>query len=606
MKTRLASPGRPSAGYALLMVLFFATISIIVLAATMNRTATTANLNNRNNEYTASLNAAEAACEKVIARMRYDYLNAGLPLVTGNLGLYRGMVPTASEDAYWGNYQFTDSQGHVSQTYVQCISNTAYGPLQSQYPGLYAYYPVYRILSNARQTNGRYGITTAVQEDVTLNAVPIFQFAIFYNSLLEFSTCATMTVRGRVHANGKIYVGSGSPLTFYGTVTTTSTVSAPANAGGGPWTFPGNVTFNGSPGYSTNVPYILLPLGTNNVHSIIDMPPASEDPNSSLGRQRLYNEAQMVLLVSNTTVTAYIRNGQVPGADPSPTVISSTTNSTALSTNFPFLTITNTFKDKRENDVLKVTQINVGRYAQWASTNLLVVGNSGKFPSGSGTYPNILFVADNRTVGSGQLTAVRLTNGIAPPVNGGTGFSVATPNPLYVWGDYNQTNAAYLNTTNTTSGTVPCALMSDALTILSKNWADSKSAGSLGSENAPANTTVNAAILTGIVPSTGTTTANYSGGVHNLPRLLEDWSQNPGYTLTLNTSIVNLFTSQKANSVFVWPGTTYNPPTRQFCFDPNFADPSKAPPPGTPMLALFLRSSWAVAPPNTTNYYVVP
>jgi hypothetical protein len=31
----------------------------------------------------------------------------------------------------------------------------------------------------------------------------VFQFAIFYNSLLEFTWCAPMTVNGRTHANGK-------------------------------------------------------------------------------------------------------------------------------------------------------------------------------------------------------------------------------------------------------------------------------------------------------------------------------------------------------------------------------------------------------------------
>ena len=36
-------------------------------------------------------------------------------------------------------------------------------------------------------------------------------------------------------------------------------------------------------------------------------------------------------------------------------------------------------------------------------------------------------------------------------INQPSGFTVATPNPLYVWGNYNCPNAAYLNTTNTTT-----------------------------------------------------------------------------------------------------------------------------------------------------------
>ena len=87
--------------------------------------------------------------------------------------------------------------------------------------------------------------------------------------------------------------------------------------------------------------------------------------------------------------------------------------------------------------------------------------------------------------------------------------------------------------------------MSDALTILSPSWQDSKSSSSYTTRTA-SDTTVNAAILTGIVPSTGSTSSTFSGGVHNLPRLLEDWNSPSTKTLTLNTAIMNLFNSQIA------------------------------------------------------------
>jgi hypothetical protein len=225
----------------------------------------------------------------------------------------------------------------------------------------------------------------------------------------------------------------------------------------------------------------------------------------------------------------------------------------------------------------------------------------------SGTYPTILYVADNRTVTAGQLAVVRLTNGIAPPSNGAEGWSVATPNPLYVWGNYNQTNSSLLGTNNTSAGTVPCALISDALTILSSSFNDRNSltsgfSTSASAWNAASADTVNAAIVTGIVPSTGTDSMNFSGGVHNLPRLLEDWSSS---TLWLNTSIINLYNSTRATSKFVNPGTYYEPPTRKFSYDLNFSDPTKVPP-GIPNALVALRYNWAVPPPGTINYNVVP
>jgi hypothetical protein len=205
-----------------------------------------------------------------------------------------------------------------------------------------------------------------------------------------------------------------------------------------------------------------------------------------------------------------------------------------------------------------------------------------KFPPGSGLYPNVLYVADFRTIGPNtNLYSVRLANGFIIPTNG---WTVATPNPLYVWGHYNIGPGGTTTPGNTdTSKTFPASLVSDALTILSPNWQDATfySGGSLG--NRPAvSTTVNAAILTGIVYSTDNTSNHFSGGVMNVPRLLEDWT---GKTLTLNTSIVNLFDSVRATNWFISPGVYYYAPTRAFSFDRNFTNATKLPP-ATPALTL--------------------
>ena len=68
MRTRFTSPGRRSAGYALLMVMTLAAVSIVIMAATLSRTMTESKLNDMNNQYVASLYAAEAGTEQVIAR----------------------------------------------------------------------------------------------------------------------------------------------------------------------------------------------------------------------------------------------------------------------------------------------------------------------------------------------------------------------------------------------------------------------------------------------------------------------------------------------------------------------------------------------------------
>jgi len=612
MKTILTSPRNRSAGYALLMVMTIIAVSLIVLAATMQRTSTVATLNNRSNTRMLNINAAEAAVEKVYARMAYDFgsSGSGLGAVTKNLSLYRTNVPTAAEcsNSFWGNFEFSNGQGVAGQTYVALLTNYT-GPLPSQYPSKNAVNaPVYRIVSNARNLNGAVSMTNAVQVDVLLALVPLCTYAIFYNGLLEFSTAATMTVNGRVHANANIYVGSSAKLTFNDTVTTTGTISAPQNNGGGPgWTY--LPTYNGNPTYKTNVPTLTLSMNMTNTHALIDLPPTGELPTSVDGEQRLYNQAHVVLLVSNSTVTALIQtsvSGQVPGADTGKLTLTSPTNVAALATNFPFLTITNKFVDQREDKTNLVAEIDVKKYGKWITTNSSVIS---KFPTGSGTYPTILYVANNRSSTSTQLPVVRLVNGADLPKNGGLGYSVATPNPLYVKGDYNVTNSAVSHpdrraSTNTTA-TVPAAVMSDALTILSTSWSDSSSFSSSSTgPNATTATTVNAAILTGIVASTGNTSTTFSGGVHNLPRLLENWGSS---TLWLNTSIINLFNSTKATGKFVTPGSSsyYVAPTRQFSFDQNFLDPAKQPP-GMPCALVPIRFNWAVPPANTVTYNVVP
>ena len=587
------------AGFVLVMVLVMTAIAMLVLGATMGRTATSSRINARSNEYIVSGNAAEAAVEKVVARMGYDFQNFGLGAVKANLSTYQTGIP--DEDSYWSGFAFSDGAGHANQTYVAMLTSNYTGALPSQYPGLYtSLAPIYRIVSNVRLASGGV-VTGTAQEDVLLALVPLTQYAIFYNGLLEFSTCATMVVNGRVHANGSIYTGTSASLTFNGTVTTTGTISSPSWNGQGSWSDTG--TYNGTPPYRTNVPSVTLSIGTTNVHSSIELPPAGESPTSTQGQARLYNQAQTVLLVSNTTVTMAIQaslNFNVPGADPSPLYVTSNITPTALATNFPFLTTTNSFTDQRENKTVLTTQIDVGKYGAWIKTNASILA---KFPTGAGTYPTILYVSDNRTTTSSQITGVRLTNGIAPPANGGLGWSVATPDPLYILGNYNCTNSSYLGTTNTTTS-VPSAFMSDALTVLSGSWKDSQSSSSYTTRT-PSDTTVNAAILTGIVPSTGSSSSQFSGGVHNLPRLLEDWNSPSVRTLTLNTAIMNLYNSQIATHQFVNPGTYYDPPTRHFSYDLNFSDPAKQPP-GVPCALVLVRLNWAVPPSNTLTYNVAP
>ena len=96
-----------------------------------------------------------------------------------------------------------------------------------------------------------------------------------------------------------------------------------------------------------------------------------------------------------------------------------------------------------------------------------------------------------------------------------------------------------------------------------------------------------------------TSGSDYSGGVENLPRLLENWS---GKTLTYNGSMVCMFQSQIATAPY--PGTAtgvFTPPARNWSFDQNFSNPNKQPP-LMPRAIVVQRNQWVSLPPNTTSF----
>jgi hypothetical protein len=141
-----------------------------------------------------------------------------------------------------------------------------------------------------------------------------------------------------------------------------------------------------------------------------------------------------------------------------------------------------------------------------------------------------------------------------------------------------------LGTTNTTT-TKPASLVADAVTILSPNWVDTNSTASVSSRKAKP-TTVNAAILTGVVE---TTLGKYSGGMENFPRFLEDWGSANAFTY--NGSMVKMFPSQYGTNAW-GKSDVYNPPKRDWAYDLNFNDAEKLPP-LTPSLMYVFRGQWA-------------
>jgi hypothetical protein len=576
MKLRCGPTLTESAGSVLVLVMVFLTVSLVVLTAALSWTQTSTQLTGRHNQYFRTAAAAEAATEKVVARITRDYQSQGESLVFARLSDYRALVPSVDESPLWSNYRFSDAQGNHDHTYVELVAPTEFRMLSSQYRGLRGYASTPRIVSNARETPARFdNLVAAVRQDIEIATIPLFQFAIFYNTDLEINPGPTMTVSGPVHCNTNIFLQPQSTLTFQSDVTAVASI-IPDKKPGDPLVRPkGPIVFQGE--HDGGVSSLTLPIGTDSspatARQVVELPPSDESPNSPMGKERYYNKADLIILVSDSGIA--VKSGRVNNFA---TAIPSSQYSQFIDTSV-------TFFNKRENKTIKTTQINVGNLRQWNQTNTLLR------PILPAQDVGTIYVDDMRSQSASTESGVRLVNGqtLLPK-----GLTVATPNPLYLQGNYNAP-ASSLGTANT-ADTLPASVVADAVTVLSTAWKDPNSGGALSSRNA-ANTTVNAAFLAGIVP---TTTGSYSGGVENFPRFIEDWS---GKTFTYNGSMVVMYESRYATGQ--WRGTgssigIYNPPNRNWAFDQNFRNPNRLPP-GCPGVRALIRDKWAMIKPNSTS-----
>ena len=173
------------------------------------------------------------------------------------------------------------------------------------------------------------------------------------------------------------------------------------------------------------------------------------------------------------------------------------------------------------------------------------------------------------------------------------GFTVASENPVYVYGNYNSDasdpfwgTANNANPAQTTHSAA--AIIADAVTVLSNQWSDSNSmlnSTNPGNRKATTPAYYRAAIAGGKnipfpQPTWGGVGQDFGtdGGLHNFLRYLESW----GTTLNYAGSLVSMYYSEYNTGIFKCCTTVYTPPTRKYYFDVLFLNPNNLPP-ATPM-----------------------
>ena len=505
------------------------------------------------------------------------------------------------------------------------------------------------------------GGTVTVERTFVRAGRNIFENFLFSTQpVTEINPGAPMYINGTIYAGGDLYTGTNSlnlqqDVTYTGKWTIGYAPGDPhASTPSKPQWVAGDAPHSGAQQKLLDTPLSSLDrnfvdgtlsndrdsdgnLNNDGYHEIIEelKTPTSTygtDPlqiDTEGGSERLANNADYRIYVdAANNVTVY------KGA--STTAMTSGDDYTAI---MGAITTNTTLKDGRENDNVRVLNVDVGKIAGAVNASastydtvgnkdglLLYINDTSAGTSvstrGFSGYTTVATDSGNLTTSGGTTTTSSSKRGVRL-INGGTlpsiGMTVATPNPVYIQGDYN--TGATTNYSSTAGGTSsaraltsgnlpdsngsgayssatsapneastgytkkPAAVVADAVTILSNSWSDGNSANGLSSRT-PTSTTINAALVAGNVP---TTTSAYSGGLENFPRLLENWSSS--LYLTIHGSFGLLYDSEQATGVWQNTGNYYNAPSRRWFFDPILQDKN---PPGFPVAYAYGLGMWTL------------
>ena len=472
----------------------------------------------------------------------------------------------AQKETSWGSGTYTSLA-------VSAVPPPAYGPNTWQYS--YYYLASVDVSVPALGTNS--GTVTAKVRRVFEKKFDMpWTYAMLYMDDLEFNPSSSFTLDGPVQANGNLYIG-------------TSNFTAQDRVGyGGDYVngYSPNDTSSHSGGISTpNFPANeppsqispFLPFGWNlssgdNYHEIIERPPGSGDTISNI---RYYNQADYRILIdagNNMTITDYMGNALTSGNEYKQIHDNITTNQV--------------LQDNREGTLVRITTVDLGA----------ITSNLNKLPSWNHTGTGgIIYISDtsagtavNATLNGNTVSTtkrgIRLTNGGTLP---SSGMTVVAENPVYIQGDYNTGGTPPSDSGTYTSPTVngytrvKAAVIGDAINVLSGAWSDANSDQAI-SKRVATSTTVNAALVSGEVPSSS---GYYSGGGENFVRFLEDWQKNSN-TFTYYGSMIELFNSQQGTGRWSGAASTYKAPGLHWYYDSNFQTGA---PPGNLQIAAYLQ-----------------
>jgi len=543
MKTREMRSVKREDGFMLVVCLLLLLMLSFIGIASITTSNSDLQVSGNEINQTGAFYAAESGLEQAAAAIVTSYETTGNP---------PSPLPTAtvSENGYQYTYTTADNGAAVQMT----LSEGAY-------KGLYGLVKSFDITS--------VGLDTDRESEITLDMgiqdalIPLFQFAVFYQYDLEVAPGPNMTLGGRVHSNGNVYLQAGNNLYVNSYLTSAGEIFHGRKPGSGQSTDNGNVYIKDKDAVNQNMknsdgtwldansadwvnPSLARwdGLVEDHNHGITElyMPVVTDGPSTDLidrgsdNNDSYENKAGLKFIDGQ----AYFKESN-----------GSWSNITAALTAAGVIVI-GSFRDTREAKTVASLDLDISR-----------LNTSGYFPGNGIIY-------SSQIPSSGSISALRLKNGSTLAA----ALTVATDNPLYTQGAYNTVNKK------------PAALLSDALTILSGNWSDARSSQVLNNRVATA-TRVNACYMTGNI-ETGVSGHGYNGGLENLPRFLEKWD---GVAFTWRGSAVDLWYSRQATANWSY-GAYYTAPNRDWAFDTDLLNSANIPP-GTPLVNVVQRTQWS-------------
>ena len=505
-------------GSILLMAVVFTLIVTISVAALVTTTLQQSRTANSSIDHTGAMALAEGVTESAQKTMLTEVANFQEPTLEGVVTLggveYDYTIATAGEQ-----FSRTDDDG-VTMV-IQPYTIDAEATIDQS--------------------------TSRITRIVELTMTPIFQYMIFYDSDLEILPGPSMTLGGRVHTNGSMYLGTGNTLTvdtqyFRATGGIYRERKDSGSTTGGTV----NIQVQGSTDYvemendmdSENSDWLALAMDTWNGTVQSGAHGVSEVGSPEIATIKAYDENGNPGYYHENAGLVIIDGVAYDGDGDEVTLPAGAVTEVSM-------------YDGREGQYVTVTEIDVD-----------LLNDSSHFPE------NGLVYAYRTDSNSDDPNGVRLTNGseLSAPL------TLVSEGPVYIQGDYNTVDKK------------GAAVIADAVNLLSNSWDDSKTPGSLPSAS---DTWYNVAMVTGNVPTPDGGGA-YSGGFENLPRFHESWS---GRTASIRGAFINLYESEIADSPWFYGGDSYRAPRRDWLFDPDLNDIDNMPP-FTPSAVYFRRVTW--------------